>query len=158
MNEIAKYHKDWVRYAEGIVGDYGEDYVQEMYLKISRIDKCKYTKDGGLNKSYIYAIVRNLCIDHKRKADRHAKHTDQIEIHEQDFKNKGLTIDEIREIHQEHLNNLSKLANNFYLKTLYLIYTDAEDPSYRQISEETGIPVTTIYNDMQLIKKILTNE
>ena len=37
LNEVAKYHEQWIKTVNGIGGDmYAEDIVQEMYIKLHK--------------------------------------------------------------------------------------------------------------------------
>ena len=153
LDEVAKYHKEWVAYATGIIGGMGEDLVQEMYIKLDRQPKEKYY-DGGLNKAYIRAAIRNLCYDYAKK--KKFVQCEITEIYETDWKEDGIDLETLQELHDRHIEVRQKLANkSFFLEMLYLIYTSAEDPSLRELAKEAGVPLTTIYNDIKNIKKII---
>ena len=55
IKEVSKYHNDWVRIMRHFgAGDFSEDYVQDMYLKIAeKSNEEKAFQNGKLNKSYI---------------------------------------------------------------------------------------------------------
>ena len=71
LNKVAELHSLWMKCCINFGCNYqdAQDIVQDMYLKISKIedkDKFRYGKDG-VNKYYIYLTLKNLFIDTKRK-------------------------------------------------------------------------------------------
>jgi len=73
LEEVSKYHKEWVNICRTFVGSLAEDIVQDMYLLLIHrnvtIELIKY--EDTINKYYIYRMLRNLCIDHLRKRKIH---------------------------------------------------------------------------------------
>lgn len=76
INEVLKYHKDWLRVSFSFTNNLedAEDIVQEMYLKIfvksqnNTLNNIRY-KDT-INKYFIYKMLKNMCIDKIRKSKK----------------------------------------------------------------------------------------
>jgi len=150
LKEIAKYHHEWLKIATYYTNDHAEDIVQEMYLRVADVDPDRIFQDGKLKKNFIYTVIRNLCLDYHRAKDRVIK----VDFLEDTEATEICTQSE--EQHQQHLEICEKLRQeHFYYETLYLIYTSSDNPSYRDISEKTGISLMTIYSDMKKIKQII---
>ena len=161
LEKIAKYHSDWVLYVGKICEDkhYVEDIVQEMYLKIER-KNCyeKIIQGDKLNKGYVCSILKNMVSDYYRAKSKVVK-VDYLQTFEEDFKTEGTPIEQIHEIHEQHLEVCKTLRQNHtYYERLFLMYTDAENPSYQDIANLSGISKATIYNGVKRIKQILQNE
>ena len=75
LNEIYKYHKEWVKVACKYLKNKedAEDLVQDVYIKIiDKINNNKISVDeirykNTVNKNFIYKIIRNSAIDELRK-------------------------------------------------------------------------------------------
>ena len=155
LTEIAKYHDDWLRFAKLFTSMYAEDMVQEMYIKASAVSPSKYTTKKGINKNFFFTIIKNLCVDYHRAKEKVVK-VDFIDVNENDFKEQEYTIEQLKQKHEQHNNILEILRNeDRYLEMYYLVYTDANNPSYRNISEKTNLNLTSIHFDMQKVKKII---
>ncbi len=62
LEEVAKNHKEWILTARKLgAGDYAEDIVQELYIKLDKYSsKEKCIRNGKVIKSYIYLTLRSL--------------------------------------------------------------------------------------------------
>jgi RNA polymerase sigma factor (sigma-70 family) len=153
LEELAKYHAEWVRMAKMYVKDVAEDIVQEMYLKINRWGyKC--IKRGEVQKAYIFTIIRGLCLDYLATKNRVVK-TELQEWHSHEDQSDA-DLHRYYEQHENHIKIREALREEHnYYDWLFMLYTKAENPSYRDLAEESGISLMTIYNDMQKIKEII---
>ena len=75
---FVSHQRELVGYARAIVGDQSlaEDIVQDAYIRIDRIGRS--AEDGGDRLdgpvAYLFRIVRNLAIDHRRRLGRENAH------------------------------------------------------------------------------------
>ena len=157
LEELYKYHGYLVRFAEGYISDYAEDIVQECYLQIlsGDINNNKAFKDETINLPYVVQALKFQCIKFLKAKNKIIK-VEFDENYDLEHECKLQDLIEQQETHEE-IRKVLRDAH-FYYETLYLIYTSAENPSYRDLSEKTGISLMTIYNDMQKIKEIIENE
>ena len=72
LDEVYKYHNDWINIASTLVGDFAPDLVNDLYVTlIDRGVKLENIKYGDeVNKLFIYRMLRNLCLDYLRKESR----------------------------------------------------------------------------------------
>lgn len=75
LEEVSKYHNEWVKICKTLVGDIAEDMVQDMYLLLIHrgvtLELIRY--EDTINKFYIYRMLRNICIDYLRKRKTHVE-------------------------------------------------------------------------------------
>ena len=74
LEKVAEHHEDYLE----IVRKFGEqflaeDIVQEMYIKLSKYCTPEkiIRKDGQVNKSYVYFVLRNLFLDYQKEKNKH---------------------------------------------------------------------------------------
>ena len=66
LNELVKYHKDWLNIAYTYLNNRqdAEDIVQDMYIRIHdygiELDRVRYK--NGVNKYFFYQVIRNMCL------------------------------------------------------------------------------------------------
>lgn len=159
LTDIAKHHALWIDFTARFCNDYHyvPDLVQEMYLRCDGIkDKSKLERDGELNKSYIFAILRNLCTDYHRAKQRVIK-TDLEEVTDVYFDEEE--ADYTYEVHETHQKIRTKLKKeSHYYELMYLTYTSADNPSMRDIANGTGISIGSVFHDIKKIKEIINDE
>lgn len=155
LEQLYKHHKDWVSFTKCFINNYAEDLVQEMYIKISKVPQSKYIKEGEIQKNYIFTILRNLCLDYHR-ANKKVTKVEWIADYQEDFKEQPESLEQIQHKHEQH-KEIRKLLfeEERFLEMYYMIYTDAENPSYRDIEQKTGINLNSIHNDIQRVKKTI---
>lgn len=156
LSIVAKHHKEYVAMVKSF-GErvYYEDIVQEMYLRI-----LKYTnpdaiiKDGKVNKSYIYLVLKSIFLTYVRTKSKIDKvsldETGQLRYEE---------IDNELIASQTRTDELIQLEMNqweWYDKMLFEVYV-SDDKSMRQLAKETGISVTSIFNTIKNCKSKLRN-
>lgn len=156
LSIVAKHHKEYVLMVKSF-GEriYYEDIVQEMYLRI-----LKYTnpdaiiKDGKVNKSYIYLVLKSIFLTYVRTKSKIDKvsldETGQLRYEE---------IDNELIASQTRTDELIQLEMNqweWYDKMLFEVYV-SDEKSMRQLAKETGISVTSIFNTIKNCKSKLRN-
>ena len=156
LSIVAKHHKEYVLMVKSF-GEriYYEDIVQDMYLRI-----LKYTnpdaiiKDGKVNKSYIYLVLKSIFLTYVRTKSKIDKvsldETGQLRYEE---------IDNELIASQTRTDELIQLEMNqweWYDKMLFEVYV-SDEKSMRQLAKETGISVTSIFNTIKNCKSKLRN-
>lgn len=179
INELYKYHKDWVRIVLSMGGGYySEDIVQEAYIKI-HLKKYDLLDDGIVNKTYMYVILHSVLIDYLRKKNKIVKfYIEDIKELERsplqgaitDFYNKlneSISDNEQDEIEREAFFNLSTAIDkevdswHFYDKKCFnmyrlpLNYDLGYKTSIRKMEEATKISMVTIYETLKKAKATL---
>jgi RNA polymerase sigma factor (sigma-70 family) len=147
---LYKKHHSWITVAFKYGSqDLAEDVVQDSYLKL--IEWARANKDKPITDGLFFFIVRNTALDVTRK---HKEFTDIDEVqlatlvtHENKF-----TDAQINAIHDELLT-----FHWFDAKVLDLYFNLSRDHnqevSMRQLAEETGISVATIFNTIKRCKE-----
>lgn len=146
-------HNEWIAMAKSLgCGDFSEDIVQEMYLRIHKYanapDRIMYNDE--INKSFIYVTIRNLSRDlHKAKEKSRQiilkdVNLESIDIADEEFDD---TLDQLNEVVKGNM-----CSWNPYDKILFS-YVYSEGISMRKLSRETGISLRSIFNTIQNAKE-----
>jgi RNA polymerase sigma factor (sigma-70 family) len=129
LNEISKRDKEWRLLARQITTTsnlppyLADDFVNDMYIKL-------HAKKGNYNTSYIYLTLKSICYDYLRK---------QKETLELDY---SIPIsDEYCDTMNEIISQLQKLPYN--QRTICLM---KQDKTFRELSKETDIKTSRVYN------------
>lgn len=156
LNKVAVHHKEWVK----VVNTFGEfffaeDIVQETYIMLMKwSSEEKLFKDGQINKGYVWLALKNTFLQHVNKNNK----IRFIQI-EQAYYLTHEDNSEENEAYNNLINNLDRECEgwHWYDKQLFELYKDT-NKSFRQISLETNISVTSIFNTIKTCKKrIKTN-
>lgn len=168
LNELAVKHDDWLRMATKLGGgEWSEDIVQEMYLRLHRYvdnpDRIRH-KSGEINSFFVYVTISNMVKDLKKAEQRFPKLSidegewvsqQEIEAVLSDMEAEaGYWNDpEVMELITEELNNW-----HWYDKQVFKIFLH-QKTSLRKLAEETNISVTSLFNTLknakQRIKEII---
>jgi RNA polymerase sigma factor (sigma-70 family) len=129
LNEISKRDKEWRLLARQITTTsnlppyLADDFVNDMYIKL-------HAKKGNYNTSYIYLTLKSICYDYLRK---------QKETLELDY---SIPIsDEYCDTMNEIMSQLQKIPYN--QRTICLM---KQDKTFRELSKETDIKTSRVYN------------
>ncbi len=165
IQDIAKYHVEWVRFVYKNSLNLNqkrnaEDYVQDAYIKIlkySSFDPVKYyAADGNINKKYFFRTIKSILIDdHKKKA------IITISLNEK-CKRKLLKIADKTDVKQNLevvFNKIEKTINNMYwydkkMLNLYVYHI----PSIRKISTATTISSKSVFKTLKRCKLTIKKE
>lgn len=132
-----------------ILPNYYEECINDIFLSIwNNIDRYDDTKSSF--KNWIGAISKYKCIDYKRK---YAKELKNVSVEDVQYEllytpsndNESTTLSTFDEL----IKNLSQQDKQIFTK-LYI-----EDKNITEISEETGLNKTVIYNHISRGKKKL---
>lgn len=147
LNEIVKKQHKWVAYAFSLSKDkeLANDIVQDMYLKVFKIDK-------QVDNSYIYKVIRNIFFDIKSKKKEFSVDVSYFDYLEEEG------VFEIDDKGKKLLNKFENLEE--YHKFLIV---EKDQKSLRQIAKELGVNYGHIYREIKkarekLFKNIKTNE
>ena len=148
LNEVAKYHKDWVELAAVFDKDFAEDIVQEMYLLLHKynVSEEQMFTNGKVNRGYIFIIIRNIHfqLHNIRKRINKVELNDEIYNLEDDYDiQKELDWNEFRNKAEEEVNSW-----DWYEKKLFTLYRDNKT-SIRKLAAETGISFVSIFHTLK---------
>lgn len=151
--KLGNNHKEWLLMANKMgIGELSEDIVQETYLRIIRLDYVDgiVKDDGSFNKFYMWLTIR-------------AVHVDYLRANSQNF----VSLDEVKESYEETniekheaLNELDYRIHKemeswtWYDSMLFKVYKEG-NASMRNIANDTGISLTSIYNTLKNCKQRL---
>jgi len=148
--ELSKHHNEWVK----IVSTFGEDYycediVQEMYLKMAKLDKVeRFYINGKLNKNFVWTVLRNMAFDYKKSKSRIVK----------------VNLTEVMQLKDEYQPEILEAKKRFEIKMiaeikswhwydqlLFDLYRTS-GMSTRQIEGVTGISFKSVWKTIKICK------
>lgn len=134
MKHIYDKHKHWIEIVKRFGEEtYAEDIVQEAYIKV-------YGKD--INEAYFYFTLRSLTMD------LHRKKVIKVEIDEDILNIPDDYVNKLEEV-EPYMNLINDWT--WYDKKLFLLYLN-NDFSIRELSRETGINFSSVYNTLNNCK------
>jgi RNA polymerase sigma factor (sigma-70 family) len=143
LSKLYKNHNKWLNIVKKLGGgDYSEDIVQEMYLKLSKIELKEQTID-----TFVYYVLRNMTFDlHRKKSNIFKVDLEDcvfLEYLEDQGKEELETIyerieDEVEDWH-------------WYDKMLWQLYT--EDRTMRELAKDTKISLSSIFHTIKTCKE-----
>ena len=159
---LAKNHKAWVNMVLGMGAspDIAKDIVQSMYLRIDKYvkdEKKIMYKNDEVNGFFIYVTLKNMYISYKKS--KHLNFEVQDEEHSKDVEG---SLDSNIEMEKAFIRLVKKIDDE--IKTWHRydrILSDKylkSDYSLRDISEGTGISLTSIFHRMRQNKSILRDK
>jgi DNA-directed RNA polymerase specialized sigma24 family protein len=144
-----KDHSKWLNIAVKLgAGDYAEDIVQEMYIKLSKYRKnpAKLIKDNHVNQFFVYVIIRNIIYDIAK-----VKKTVKL-VYQDDFERLLVyQIDNLLEEWDEVITEEIKSWHWYDQRVFELIYH--EGVGLRELSRETNISLSSIFNTVKNAKQ-----
>lgn len=149
LNLLAEYHNEWILIVRSFgETNYPEDVVQEMYLKVDRLDLYnRFIENGEVHKPYVWFMLRTLYLDSiKTKLKTVSLGTGFDVENESDMT--------FEQAYGDFLNLLDKEINQWYWydKKLFELYKDTEF-SLRDIEDETKISLTSIFSTIKRCKQ-----
>jgi RNA polymerase sigma-70 factor (ECF subfamily) len=148
-----KYHKKVYRIAYGVVRQREEalDVVQEVFIKLFR--SIKNFKGRSHFYTYLYRMVMNTAIDHKRKAGKQFMSSldEEGSLEPSDEADKGPE----RILLQKELEERVKLAMDKLPdeQKAALIFRDVEGLSYQEMAEAMGCSIGTVMSRLHYGRK-----
>ena len=147
---LSKYHKEWLNIVR-LFGDneFAEDIVQDVYLKVHQYNyQEKILIDGEPNRALMWILLRNTTY----RENKIAPNDLSIELV------RDLSADELMVEKHESLETIYDKVEqeisrwDWYDQKLWKIYKD-EQKSMRQISDETGISLKSIFLTLKSCKE-----
>jgi DNA-directed RNA polymerase specialized sigma24 family protein len=155
LTKVAKHHNEWVKMVNQF-GEYffAEDIVQETYIMLMKwSSEEKLFKDGNISKGYMWLALKNTFLQHVNKNNK-IKFIPLEDVYNLAEENNT----EENEAYNDLLNNVDLECDSWhwYDKQLFELYKNT-NKSLRQISAETNISVTSIFNTVKTCKKRIKN-
>tara|TARA_R110002020_G_scaffold60658_1_gene164143 strand:- start:3447 stop:4022 length:576 start_codon:yes stop_codon:yes gene_type:complete len=176
LNILSKRHKEWIKMAKSfnLSDNDANEIVQEMYLRLynytKSIDKIMYNKEE-VNTFYIYITLRNLFYSKFTNYGK-SKNKKMILFSDIDEDKFNTLINRMVDDNQEYDDNIKKKINleqlcdkidsiiedwYWYDKKLTKLYFNTK-MSMRDISKETKISLSSIFNTLTNAKEKIRNE
>lgn len=154
LNKIAELHEDWLRMVNSFGKcQYSEDIVQEMYLKLERLNcEEKVINEGKVNKTYIWYVLKNLYIDYHKQRSK----VDKVRIGNNFEIETEVEEAGYEEAFDEFTYRVNKEIKSWCIfdQKLFKVYTGT-NMSMRDIAEQTDISLSTIFNTIKNCKERL---
>lgn len=155
IDKLYKKREDIIRICAyyGIVGYQADDIEQDLYLKIynyKNIDK--YILNNEPNMYIIFAIIRNLIFDYRK---RESKFADEIIVETKDIEyeeNSDYVINKYNYV----ISEIDKIEDHFK-RTLIKLYF-LNEHTIRSLSKETKIGISTIQPIIRDFKLRIKNQ
>ena len=176
LNILSKRHKEWVKMAKSfnLSDNDANEIVQEMYLRLynytKSVDKIMYNKEE-VNTFYIYITLRNLFYSKFTNYGK-SKNKKLILFSDIDEDKFNSLINQMVDDNQEYDDNIKKKINleqlcdkidsiiedwYWYDKKLTKLYFNTK-MSMRDISKETKISLSSIFNTLTNAKEKIRNQ
>lgn len=141
LSKLYKNHNKWLNIVKKLGGgDYSEDIVQEMYLKLSKIELKEQTID-----TFVYYVLRNMTFDLHRKKSNIFK----VDLEDCVF------LEYLEDQGKEELETIYERIDDevenwhWYDKMLWQLYT--EDRTMRELAKDTKISLSSIFCQFSLL-------
>lgn len=143
LSKLYKKHSKWVNIVNKLGGgDYSEDIVQEMYLKLSKIELKEQTID-----TFVYYVLRNMTFDLHRKKSNIFKVDLGDCVFLEYLEDKGKQ--ELETIYERIEDEVEDW--HWYDKMLWQLYT--EDRTMRELAKDTKISLSSIFHTIKTCKE-----
>lgn len=159
LQVLGEYHNEWIAIARSRgAGQDAEDCVQDMYIKVYESKKSLEQilfKNGEPNKLFIWMVINSVVTDmlRRRTTAKHAHHNTNREEIDLSY----LEASPMNRAEQDAFNKMFDMATaaidelHWYDKKLSKIYFGS-DMSMRNIADETGISLRSIFDSLKKIK------
>jgi RNA polymerase sigma factor (sigma-70 family) len=153
LHLLASKHKDWVKMAYSFgAGDYAEDIVQEMYIRLNKYveDPERIMYKDEPNKLFVWVTLRNMVRNFQNKKSMVIYSGDMVEYdqEEQPFDYEG--AEGFERLIEKMWESTSDL--HWYDKKMFEIY-HTTDMSMRDIEKETKISLYSIFDTLKKTKE-----
>ena len=158
LDLLVQKHKEWVKMAHSFgAGQYAEDVVQEMYIRLNRyVDKPeRIMYKNEPNKLFVWVTLRNMVRNLQNKKDLMVYSGDMVE-HDQELEEYDIEtalgferlIDKIWEVADDM---------HWYDRKMFEIY-HTTDMSMRDIEKETTISLYSIFDTLKKARNYVTEQ
>lgn len=142
-------HSKWINLAEKFgAGDYAEDVVQEMYIRLTKYENHpnRVKKDGDIYEGFIYVIIRNITYDLQR-AKKEMLSLSDVSLSSLENDQYDTRFDELNKIVQDEIKNW-----DWYDSQLFK-YVYEDGIGLRKLSRDTKISLSSIFNTIKHAKR-----
>ena len=153
LNLLASKHNEWVKMARSFgAGDYAEDIVQEMYIRLNKYvdepERIMYKDEP--NKLFVWVTLRNLVRNFQNKKTVVVYSGDMVE---HDREEEAFDYEEA-EGFEKLIDMIWESTNelHWYDKKMFEIY-HTTDMSMRDIEKETKISLYSIFDTLKKTKE-----
>lgn len=160
LNILAKEHKKWIKIVQSLGGgDFSEDIVQEMYLKLTQYhSENKAVTDGKINVSYVFLTLKSITFTLNKIKKRYPKvDISEIDINKKDFccyidDISKLQADENLRLRLTYLVNEEEKNWHWYDQQIFDLYKN-EKTSIRKLAKKTDISWVSIFLTIKTCKE-----
>lgn len=159
---VAKHHKEHVKLVKSWGGgDYSEDLVQEMYLRLHRYTTPeKIIKDGEVNLGFIWFTLRNMYLTLLKEQKKQSKvNLDDIsDLISEDADIVGLLLmDKITIDIEKELKDWEKDPVLWYTSKIFTTYINSGD-SLRVFGDKVDIHYKSIFDTVKKCRTLLIDK
>ncbi len=149
LDLVSRHHKEWLKIAKIYgCGDFSEDVVQDMYLKLHKYANAeKVLRNGKVSKGYVFFVLKTVALDYHKKK-KHFVDVGGVLILPNDISN----IEE-KQAFDKLCAMIDTEANkwHWYDEQLFQIYKNNKT-SVRKIAKNTDISWVSIFNTIKNCK------
>ena len=158
LTEVAKYHKEWVSTCKALGGgDYSEDIVQEMYIKLHKYASAdKIIKDGILQKGYVFFALKSILYTLKNQQKLVYKEELKNTIADDTDLEEHKAYDKFCNLLDDYLLSKEK-ESEWYSARLFWIYKES-GLSMRKLGDLSNISWVSIFHTLKNVKQELIDE
>tara|TARA_R110000796_G_scaffold41003_1_gene101271 strand:+ start:387 stop:953 length:567 start_codon:yes stop_codon:yes gene_type:complete len=158
LKEVAKHHKEWLKTCRALGGgDFAEDIVQEMYIKLYKYASAeKIIKEGILQKGYVFFALKSILYTLKNE---------QSLVYKEELKD-YLLEDTTDTEEQEAFDRFCGLIDNYlidqekeknwYGAKMFQVYRET-NLSMRKMANLSNISWVSIFHTLKSVKQDLRN-
>jgi hypothetical protein len=163
LEDLAKMHNIWMAMALNIGVPYSdrEDLIQEMYIRLNKYvddqSKIYYKDTGEINRFYVWVTIRNMWISFETQKKRNPASPNFL-LEDTEVADALIDFDPSDDYKQAIETLISRIDDEvdswdyWYDQKLFNIMF-RNDISMRQLSKETTISLTSIFNSMKIYKQ-----
>ena len=158
LHLLASKHKDWVKMAYSFgAGDYAEDIVQEMYIRLNKYveDPERIMYKGEPNKLFVWVTLRNMVRNFQNKKSMVIYSGDMVEYDQEEQPFDYEEAEGFERLIEKMWESTSDL--HWYDKKMFEIY-HTTDMSMRDIEKETKISLFSIFDTLNKTKNYVREE
>jgi len=153
LHLLASKHKDWVKMAYSFgAGDYAEDIVQEMYIRLNKYveDPERIMYKNEPNKLFVWVTLRNMVRNFQNKKSVVIYSGDMVEYDQEEQPFDYEEAEGFERLIEKMWESTSDL--HWYDKKMFEIY-HTTDMSMRDIEKETKISLYSIFDTLKKTKE-----
>jgi hypothetical protein len=156
LKEVVKYHDEWVKTCRALGGgDYSEDIVQEMYLKLHKYASAeKIIKDGVLQKGYVFFTLRSILYALKNEQSLIYKEeiSHNIKAEDPDY-SEEIAYQKFCDLIDQYLKD-KESQSDWYSAKIFQIYKET-NLSMRKMAKLSNISWVSIFHTLKNVKQDL---